>query len=787
MKRVLQPFGIFIIALALSASSAGAQDDPKPDKPAFGDKDDVTLQNKRVLKIRNETGDTLTVFLQFRAPQEGGWVWIPDNPAETTDALSFEIEAGKELDVKHKDELVAASRMRIWASSPTQKWLQFKTKDCWLVPEKTEDGEHVYSAPTVETFTFNFSNDKDKGKIPGDTDMPGEQNLPTEGELIPPPAPEILWDDVPSPLPPDFPFMRDLAVMPVFTVGSNAMVRVKNLGHVSNNFGRRLFVKKLALGSLPQDMGPIGPLFHYSVKTFFLIGLAPGNYVAFITPDDDLPYDFNDKRLFSITGASYSDAAVLPVGFAAGKVWIRIKNVGTAPMAAGRNLMTQKLPGGPLVDHGPIGALAVNAIHPLAGLILPAGNYRAFVTLGDAAPHSANDQRLFAVAAAALADFDVLPIFVSAGHATIKIKNVGLADAGAGAHLKTKKFPAGPLVDHGPIGALAVGASKVFPAIPLAPGLYKAMVTPGDAPPLNGNDSEAFVMPVYIDRDILPVSVVGGMATIKIKNIGSANALAGAHLKTKKLPAGPIIDHGPVGALNAGDTKVFLPIPLVGGSYRAFIDAGDAAPYHFNDNQNFNVGTFIDHDILPVLVASGKATIKVKNIGSANAPAGTRLKTQKLPGGPIIDHGAIGALNAGDTRMFLPIPLAPGSYKAFVSPGDAPPNNVNDSQPFIMPAIAMPDLEVSFPSKVGAKVKATIKNNGLAVYPAGGGRTWHLEKFVLGVWTPIPIIDPTTIPMIPAAGTFPVQGSFTGNGNYRIRITPGDGTPGNDTKTKVLP
>ncbi|MBI1830149.1 MAG: hypothetical protein HYR84_01705, partial [Planctomycetes bacterium] len=202
MKRLFfAPVLLVLFGIGSLPIQGGDQDDPKPpppqkaDKPAFGDRDDATLQNKRTLKVRNETETSITVFIQFRAPDaSGAWSWIPGDPAKTSDALSFEIEAGKELDVAYKEEPLAASRMRIWATSEKQKWLKYKTKDVWLVPERTEEGEHVYMASGVETFSFVFSASPDKGVIPGDSDMPGEQNLPTEGENLPPPVVEIQWD-----------------------------------------------------------------------------------------------------------------------------------------------------------------------------------------------------------------------------------------------------------------------------------------------------------------------------------------------------------------------------------------------------------------------------------------------------------------------------------------------------------------------------------------------------------------------------------------------------------------
>ena len=38
----------------------------------------------------------------------GAWSWIPADPAKSSEAISFEIEAGKELDVTYKDEPAGA-------------------------------------------------------------------------------------------------------------------------------------------------------------------------------------------------------------------------------------------------------------------------------------------------------------------------------------------------------------------------------------------------------------------------------------------------------------------------------------------------------------------------------------------------------------------------------------------------------------------------------------------------------------------------------------------------------
>ena len=603
MRRILFPtLGVICVLLAGHAVHAGDKGDKeepmKVEKAPLGDRDDAVLQNKRFLKIRNDTKDTVTVYLQYRAlDKAGGWAWVPADPATSSEALSFSLKPGEEFSPKADDMPVAASRMRIAVTSPTQKWMKYRDKDCWLVPEKNDDGEHVYLAEAVDTFTFVISNNADTGAIPPDSDAVGEQGLPTEGTDLPVLPPDIPWDVVDDDGIPGggFPFVRDLAVLPVKVMGPNAVIRVKNLGHKSKNIGRRLFVRKLVPGALPQDAGPIGPLFHFGVKQFFLVGLAPGDYVAFVTPGDDPPFHLNDKRNFTISAASFADLTILPASVMGGNVTLKVKNIGTAGSVPGQRLKIMKLPGGIPVDHGPVGALAVNANKTFGPIALAPGAYRAFIDAGDASPHDGNDTRLFAVAAGAFSDLDVLPAIVVGGNVTIKVKNVGTAPSAAGPHLKVKKLPAGVPVDHGPIGGLAVGGVKTFGPFPLGPG-----------------------------------------------------------------------------------------------NYRAFVDPGDPAPHNGNDAENFAV-------------------------------------------------------------------LAPS-----------------------------PDLEVSFPAKVGATVKGTVKNNGPGPY-AAGPRQWHIEKLSMGMWNPIPTIGSHVIPNLAPGATHAIQGTFTGNGMYRIRITPGDSTPGNDVKTKMLP
>lgn len=98
--------------------------------------------------------------LFFSIRDAGARTWVPGNPANGTDALTFNVEAGKEKEVPDRDELFADSRIRNWAASATQKWNQTESADLCLVPERNDEGEHAHLASNVET--FNFSSAKER-------------------------------------------------------------------------------------------------------------------------------------------------------------------------------------------------------------------------------------------------------------------------------------------------------------------------------------------------------------------------------------------------------------------------------------------------------------------------------------------------------------------------------------------------------------------------------------------------------------------------------------------------
>src|SRR5579859_7311807 len=68
-----------------------------------GGDSDAPFQLERFLRIKNDSGEKLTVFLQVRTRNDKGqWTWSPAEPGAKAKAMSFEVEAGKTLDLTGK-------------------------------------------------------------------------------------------------------------------------------------------------------------------------------------------------------------------------------------------------------------------------------------------------------------------------------------------------------------------------------------------------------------------------------------------------------------------------------------------------------------------------------------------------------------------------------------------------------------------------------------------------------------------------------------------------------------
>src|SRR5262249_6843353 len=135
--------------------------------PASGSGDaDTGFQVERFLRIKNDSGEKLTVFLQVRTPNDRGqWVWTAEAPGAKAKVMSFEVEADKVLDLTGK---VSASRVRLWARSETASFMDYANQDLWLVPETENNGEHRYRAGQMQTYTFTMKQPSPVGDREGE-------------------------------------------------------------------------------------------------------------------------------------------------------------------------------------------------------------------------------------------------------------------------------------------------------------------------------------------------------------------------------------------------------------------------------------------------------------------------------------------------------------------------------------------------------------------------------------------------------------------------------------------
>jgi hypothetical protein len=111
------------------------------------------------LRIENQTGEKIRVFVQFRALNERDeWVWQPANPKESDKGDRYTYDVSESAVLEDSAGKVRASRVRIWAESDSGKvWKKYKDEDFWLVPEDTE-GKRRYFAPNIRTRVFTFRN-----------------------------------------------------------------------------------------------------------------------------------------------------------------------------------------------------------------------------------------------------------------------------------------------------------------------------------------------------------------------------------------------------------------------------------------------------------------------------------------------------------------------------------------------------------------------------------------------------------------------------------------------------
>jgi hypothetical protein len=111
---------------------------------------------RRYLKVKNDSGVPMKVFVQYRGQDDKKWAWFPADPTESKDALVYDLKPGQEMFVQDKGNKLSASRVRIWGVADSQTWFDFRDQDLWVVPEMDQSGEHRYQATEMRTFTFIF-------------------------------------------------------------------------------------------------------------------------------------------------------------------------------------------------------------------------------------------------------------------------------------------------------------------------------------------------------------------------------------------------------------------------------------------------------------------------------------------------------------------------------------------------------------------------------------------------------------------------------------------------------
>jgi hypothetical protein len=118
----------------------------------------MAAYTRRFLRVHNDTGERLKVWVQYRTLSvKQTWEWYPAIPAQSRQALGYDVEPSAVVDLEHTQGRISASRARLWARSSTgREWGDFRDRDLWLVPETDDQGSHRYYAAEAETFTFTF-------------------------------------------------------------------------------------------------------------------------------------------------------------------------------------------------------------------------------------------------------------------------------------------------------------------------------------------------------------------------------------------------------------------------------------------------------------------------------------------------------------------------------------------------------------------------------------------------------------------------------------------------------
>jgi len=141
--------------VVVQTSTVKAPPDLSDDGTPILASDAAVPQTTRFLQVANATQEPVKLHVQYRAKSESGdFAWFPAAPGGGGEPMTFELAPGEQAALADNDWRLNASRVRIWADSPSKQWTQFKDQDLWLVPEVNEVGTHAYLAKDTQVFSY---------------------------------------------------------------------------------------------------------------------------------------------------------------------------------------------------------------------------------------------------------------------------------------------------------------------------------------------------------------------------------------------------------------------------------------------------------------------------------------------------------------------------------------------------------------------------------------------------------------------------------------------------------
>ena len=106
--------------------------------------------------IRNDSSEKVSFKVLYHTKASGKFKWEPAQPSDEPETYyAFDLAPGEAHALMRSDEQpITASKVRIFAKSPTREWKDGWDRDLFSVPETDAAGNHVYQAAEIEVHTF---------------------------------------------------------------------------------------------------------------------------------------------------------------------------------------------------------------------------------------------------------------------------------------------------------------------------------------------------------------------------------------------------------------------------------------------------------------------------------------------------------------------------------------------------------------------------------------------------------------------------------------------------------